>query len=49
MFRGSNPQIDHALSKISSLRTFLKQDMKEKALYKETLSLLTNIISEPLG
>lgn len=47
--RGSNPQIDHALSKINSLRTFLKQDMKEKAIYKETVNLLSNIISEPLG
>ncbi len=29
--KGSNPQIDHALNKIQSLRKFLKQDMNEGA------------------
>ncbi len=46
--RGSNPQIDHALSKISSLRTYLKQDMLEKSLYEETVLRLKEIIEEPL-
>ncbi len=46
--RGSNPQIDHALSKIGSLRTYLKQDMLEKALYEETVNRLKEIIEEPL-
>jgi len=47
--KGSNPQIDHALSKINSLRTFLKQDMNETALYSETLNRLNKIIEEPIG
>ncbi len=46
--RGSNPQIDHALSKIGSLRTYLKQDMLEKSLYEESVSRLKEIIEEPL-
>ena len=46
--RGSNPQIDHALSKINSLRNFLKQDMNEKAFYGETVERLNSIIEKPL-
>ena len=46
--KGSNPQIDHALSKINSLRTFLKQNMHERTIYKETISRLNEIIEEPL-
>lgn len=46
--KGSNPQIDHALQKINSLRTFLKQDMKEKALFRETLDRLNKIIEQPI-
>ena len=46
--KGSNPQIDHALTKIGSLRNFLKQDMLEKAEYKETELLLEKIIEKPL-
>lgn len=42
--RGSNPQIDHALSKISQLRSFLKQDIFEKALYDDSVERLNNII-----
>jgi flagellum-specific ATP synthase len=42
--RGSNPQIDHALSKISQLRSFLKQDIFEKALYDNSVERLNNII-----
>jgi flagellum-specific ATP synthase len=46
--KGSNPQIDHALSKINLLRSFLKQDMNEKTLYDLTLSRLNGIIEKPL-
>lgn len=47
--KGSNPQIDHALSKITALRTFMKQDITETALYDETLLRLEKIIEEPTG
>ena len=47
--RGSNPQIDHALSKINLLRSFLKQDMNEKTIYEETVLRLNEIIEQPLG
>ncbi|PKL83959.1 MAG: flagellar protein export ATPase FliI [Ignavibacteriae bacterium HGW-Ignavibacteriae-3] len=47
--RGSNPQIDHALSKISQLRGFLKQDIFEKALYDDSVERLNNIIDMPIG
>lgn len=47
--KGSNPQIDHALSKINSLRSFLKQDMNEKALFQNTIERLFQIIDQPLG
>ena len=46
--KGSNPQIDHALSKINLLRSFLKQDMNEKTLYNSTVSRLNEIIEKPL-
>ena len=46
--KGSNPQIDHALSNITNLRNFLKQDMTEKTLYDETILRLNQIIEQPL-
>ncbi len=46
--KGSNPQIDHALQKIISLRSFLKQDMFEQTLYTETVARLNSIIEAPL-
>ncbi len=46
--KGSNPQIDHALSKINLLRNFLKQDMNEKAIFEETVSRLNQIIEKPI-
>ena len=46
--KGSNPQIDHALSKIQSLRIFLKQDMMEKAKFDQTVTRLKKIIDKPL-
>jgi flagellum-specific ATP synthase len=42
--KGSNPQIDHALSKINQLRGFLKQEIFEKALYDESCDRLNEII-----
>lgn len=47
--RGSNPAIDHALSKIGSLRAFIKQDMKEKSVYADTVKKLQDIIEVSLG
>lgn len=47
--KGSNPQIDHALSKITALRTFMKQNMDEVALYDETIARLEKIIEQPIG
>ncbi len=47
--KGSNPQIDHALIKIKFLRNFLRQDMKEKAIFHETIDKLNEIIEKPLG
>ncbi|MHB8578603.1 MAG: flagellar protein export ATPase FliI [Ignavibacteriaceae bacterium] len=46
--KGSNPQIDHALSKINLLRNFLKQEITEKAAFEETVSRLNKIIEMPL-
>jgi flagellum-specific ATP synthase len=46
--KGSNPQIDHALSKISKLRSFLKQDMTEKAMFQDSINKLNSIIEKPL-
>lgn len=42
--KGSNPQIDHALNKISHLRSFLKQDIFESSEYNSTLDRLNEII-----
>jgi flagellum-specific ATP synthase len=47
--KGSNPQIDHALNKIQSLRIFLKQDIYEKQTYDETIQKLEQLIEKPLG
>ena len=42
--KGSNPQIDNALSRIGSLRSFLKQDIFEEAEYTSTINRLNEII-----
>jgi flagellum-specific ATP synthase len=42
--KGSNPQIDHSLSKIGQLKSFIKQDMFEKTEFKSTIERLSNII-----
>jgi len=47
--KGSNPQIDHALANIGVLRSFIKQDMKEKSTYNDTVKKLQDIIEQPLG
>ncbi len=46
--KGSNPAIDHALAKISTLRTYLKQDMMEKSLLHEAAQKLNTIIEQPI-
>ncbi|MEW6652373.1 MAG: EscN/YscN/HrcN family type III secretion system ATPase, partial [Bacteroidota bacterium] len=46
--KGSNPQIDHSLSKISHLRNFLKQDIFEKAMYDQSVERLNQIIEAPI-
>ncbi len=42
--KGSNPAIDRSISKISQLKTFLKQDILEKAAYNDTIYKLNHII-----
>lgn len=42
--KGSNPQIDHALSKIGHLRNYLKQDVFEKAMYDQSVERLNQIV-----
>ncbi len=46
--KGSNPLIDHALSKVSALRAYLKQDMFEKATFQDSVNKLNGIIEKPL-
>jgi flagellum-specific ATP synthase len=43
--KGSNPQIDNALTRIGNLRSFLKQDIFEEAEYTSTLNRLNEIIA----
>lgn len=42
--KGSNPQIDHSLSKIGQLKYFIKQDMFEKTDLRSTIERLNSII-----
>lgn len=42
--KGSNPQIDHSLSKIGQLKSFIKQDMFEKTDLRSTIERLNSII-----
>lgn len=46
--KGSNPAIDHALAKISTLRGYLKQDMLEKSTILEAAQKLNTIIEQPI-
>lgn len=46
--KGSNPAIDHALSKINQLRNYLRQDMKEKSTFTDAVQKLYSIIEQPL-
>ncbi len=47
--KGSNPQIDHALTKINDFRKFLKQDMNEKSSFMQAAQRLENIVELPLA
>jgi len=42
---GSDPQIDYAKSKIASINRFLKQDVKQKVTFKDSLSELKSVVS----
>ena len=46
--KGSNPQVDHALSKINSLRTFMKQEINERTIFDSSIKRLEELIEEPL-
>lgn len=46
--KGSNPQIDHAISKINTLKAYLRQDMSEKSMYQDSVNRLKEIIERPL-
>ncbi len=46
---GSNPKIDHAISKIDALNTLLKQDMKDKSTMHKTLDQLNQIVGGSSG
>lgn len=46
--KGSNPEIDHAISKINYLRIYLRQDMFEKATLEDSINKLNQIIEKPL-
>jgi flagellum-specific ATP synthase len=41
--KGSNKQIDYSIGKIEKLKSFLKQDMNEKAEFVQTVSMLSSI------
>ena len=46
--KGSNPQIDHSLTKIIDLRGYLKQDMHERSTFISAEEKLFSIIEKPL-
>lgn len=41
---GSNPKIDHAISKIEAIENFIKQDLFEKVEYAKCVERLKNIV-----
>ncbi len=41
--KGSNKQIDYSIGKIEKLKSFLRQDMNEKAEFVQTVSMLSSI------
>jgi len=43
--RGSNPKIDKALQMIEKIREFLRQDMKEKAEFEDSVNRLIELVS----
>ena len=44
--QGSNPEIDHAISKIHAVNQFLQQDVYEKFSFEETVDILKNMFEE---
>lgn len=46
--KGSNPEIDHAISKINYLRIYLRQDILEKSTFDDAIKKLNQIIEKPL-
>jgi flagellum-specific ATP synthase len=46
--KGSNPQIDHSLTKINQFRDYLKQQIHEKSTFDEALLKLESIVELPL-
>ena len=42
---GTNHKLDFAITKIDKLNDFLKQGIKEKFSYEETLELMAEILS----
>ncbi len=46
--KGSNPEIDHSISKINYLRIFLRQDMFEKSTFQEAVEKLDKIVGTPI-
>ena len=47
--KGSNPRIDHALSMIDPLNTYLKQEMDGKSPYEESVQRLMNLMDKEAG
>ncbi|MFH1860736.1 MAG: flagellar protein export ATPase FliI [bacterium] len=47
--KGSNPKIDHALSRIEGVEEFLKQGIYEKADYQTTIKTLLKMFGEEEG
>jgi flagellum-specific ATP synthase len=47
--RGSNPRIDYSLSKIESVRTFLKQGIDEKTTIQGNMKSLNTIVGESVA
>ena len=43
--KGSNPDIDKAITKIKEINAFLQQKIKQKAAYEETINHLQEIVS----
>jgi flagellum-specific ATP synthase len=42
--RGSNPEIDKALSLIGRIKEFLQQDIEEKADFESSIKMLFEVV-----